>query len=43
VKHLVKGSVAVGSFLNRFRDPAAKPSRWTRHTSAKDQELVQIR
>lgn len=44
VKHLVKGSVAVGSLLNRFRNSASKPTRWTRHKApAEDQDLVQIR
>jgi MoaA/NifB/PqqE/SkfB family radical SAM enzyme len=44
IGHLVKGSVAVGAFLNRFRDVAGKPTRWTnRPTNGTDKELVQIR
>jgi MoaA/NifB/PqqE/SkfB family radical SAM enzyme len=44
VGHLVKGSVALGSLINRFRDAAGKPTRWTSKTkNGTDNELVQIR
>ena len=41
VKHLVEGSIAIGSLLSRFRNPAVKPARWAH--SARADELVQIR
>jgi hypothetical protein len=44
IGHLVKGSVFVGSFLNRFRNPAEEPSRWNMPAGhQKGDELVQIR
>jgi MoaA/NifB/PqqE/SkfB family radical SAM enzyme len=44
VGHLVKGSVALGSLINRFRDAAGKPTRWTSQANnGKHDELVQIR
>jgi organic radical activating enzyme len=44
VEHLVKGSVAIGSLLNRFRSPGVNPKRWARQTrSERSNELVQIR
>jgi MoaA/NifB/PqqE/SkfB family radical SAM enzyme len=44
IGHLVKGSMAVGSLLNRFRKAAGKPARWTGHGgSGRGNELVQIR
>jgi len=33
IGHLVKGSVAIGSVLNRFRKGAEKPSRWIHEPS----------
>jgi Radical SAM superfamily/4Fe-4S single cluster domain len=42
VGHLVKGSVAVGSFLNRFRDSSAKPTRWSEQANGDTSEFVQI-
>jgi hypothetical protein len=42
IGHLVKGSVAIGSLLNRFRRAGEKPTRW--HINADNgNELVQIR
>jgi MoaA/NifB/PqqE/SkfB family radical SAM enzyme len=42
VGHLVKGSVAIGSLLNRFRR-AGKPTRWNaKAVNEKGDELVQI-
>lgn len=44
VEHLVKGSVLAGSFLNRFRDAAGKPTRWAKQAKNETpNELVQIR
>jgi organic radical activating enzyme len=44
IKHLVKASVAVGSWLNRFRQAGGEPSRWNRQAgNQKGDELVQIR
>ena len=44
IGHLVKGSVFVGSLLNRFRNPAEEPSRWNMPAGhQKGDELVQIR
>jgi hypothetical protein len=41
IRHLVKASVAIGSFVNRFRKVPGKPDRWG--TRAGNQEkLVQI-
>jgi MoaA/NifB/PqqE/SkfB family radical SAM enzyme len=44
VGHFVRGSIAVGSLVNRFRRPAARPSRWNprRPRSASNSELVHI-
>lgn len=44
VGHFVRGSVGIGSFVNRFRRGAAKPSRWGRGGPQKTgkPELVQI-
>jgi Radical SAM superfamily len=43
VSHLVIGSVAVGSLMNRFRRVGGKPGRWNRRGNGKKNELVQIR
>jgi hypothetical protein len=44
IGHLVKGSVAVGSLLNRFREVGGKPTRWKpKDDDGKGNELVQIR
>jgi MoaA/NifB/PqqE/SkfB family radical SAM enzyme len=44
VGHLVKGSVAVGSLLNRLRKTAGKPTRWNGKAGGEGgDELVQIR
>jgi len=43
VRHLVKGSVAVGSLLNHLRKFEAKPGRWNKPPGAgKNDKLVQI-
>jgi len=44
VGHFVRGSVGIGSFVNRFRRGAARPSRWGPGGPQKDSkpELVQI-
>jgi organic radical activating enzyme len=41
VGHLVKGSVAIGSALNRFRN-SRNPSRWAGNSDPAPKELVQI-
>jgi len=44
IRHLVKGSVAVGSLLNRLRKAGEKPTRWNMQAgNGKGDELVQIR
>ncbi len=43
VEHLVKGSVAIGSLLNRFRTAGVKPARWNMPAAnGNSDELVQI-
>src|SRR5215471_11813443 len=45
IGHLVQGSVAVGSLLNRFRNAVGKPTRWSRQAgtgSGNGEKLVQI-
>jgi MoaA/NifB/PqqE/SkfB family radical SAM enzyme len=44
VGHLVRGSVLVGSFLNRFRNAVEQPTRWISQVERGTRnELVQIR
>jgi MoaA/NifB/PqqE/SkfB family radical SAM enzyme len=44
VGHIVKGSVALGSLINRFRDAAGNPARWTNQAkNGGRNKLVQIR
>lgn len=44
VRHIVKGSVALGSLLNRFRKAGREPGRWNSPGgNKKADELVQIR
>lgn len=43
IRHLVKGSVAIGSLLNSFRKVSGKPGRWNKPPgTGKGEELVQI-
>jgi hypothetical protein len=44
VGHFVRGSIGVGSLVNRLRRGATKPSRWNSSGPQNDnkQELVQI-
>jgi MoaA/NifB/PqqE/SkfB family radical SAM enzyme len=44
IGHVVRSSIAVGSFVNHFRERSAKPTRWSAASSQIQQEpeLVQI-
>jgi MoaA/NifB/PqqE/SkfB family radical SAM enzyme len=42
IGHLVRGSTAIGSLMNRLRSGSANPSRWNGLTSSAPSDLVQI-
>jgi MoaA/NifB/PqqE/SkfB family radical SAM enzyme len=42
VGHLVRGSIAVGSLVNRVRSAAANPARWQTRARAPQNDLVQL-
>ena len=43
IRHLVRGSMAIGSLVNRFKPDPSKPSRWgPRPAQIQEKQLVQI-